>query len=260
MHLASASFRRSIAFVAFALVMGPVAARAADRGPLVGTTPSAPVTRPTWSAATGQIVPIDTTLFHCIETVTFSDVEGGETPGTNYDGVLASGGLLFAERFAGQSVSSSGFFDAVAGAPTDPLTPQAGEPGQNLDVFDYAGNVLAGLGALGYPDVDAIGEGAIAISFPVVQAEVKLSIFGGNGGSATLTFYRQDGSVIDEVVVATLGDQAYGFGTFDGSYVIRGILIQNSDTSGLGVDDICYDPAPTIARPVSWGILKQLYR
>jgi hypothetical protein len=144
--------------------------------------------------------------------------------------------------------------------PSNPLQSQVGAAGQNLDVFDYAGNVLAGLGPIGYPDIDAIGEGSIAILFPMPQAQVKLSLVGGNGGSATLSFYRGDGSLIDEVMVSDLGDMAYGFGTFDGSPVIAGILIQNSDASGLGVNNICYGGETLSARSATWGRLKQLYR
>jgi hypothetical protein len=238
-----------------------VSARASDRVPLVGTGLSAGLNGPSVvSGGIGQIVPIDTALVTCSMLVTFSDVDGGETPGTNYDSALSSGGLTFSERFAGQSVSFNGDFDVISGLPSNPLQTQVGEAGQNLDVFDYAGNALAGLGPIGYPDIDAIGEGSIAILFPVVQSQVRLTLVGGNGGSATLRFYRRDGSLIDEVVVSALGDLSYGFGTFDNSNIIAGILIQNSDESGIGVDNICYDAAPTSVRPVTWGILKQRYR
>ena len=208
----------------------------------------------------GQIIPIDTTAVICPMQVTFSDVEGGETPGTNYDGVLYSTGLRFSERFAGQSVSSGGDFDVISGLPSKPLAPQVGEAGQNLDVFNYGGNVLTGLGPIGFPDIDAIGEGSIAIYFPAAQSKAKLSLVGGNGGSATLSFYRSDGSLIDEVVVSNLADLSYAFGTVDDSYIISGVLIQNNDTSGIGVQNICYDGAVTSARPVSWGNLKRRYR
>src|SRR6185503_14932944 len=149
---------------------------------------------------------------------------GGPTPGTNYDGVLPAGGLLFAERFAGQTFGVSGDFDFISGSPTNPLLPQAGAAGQNLDVFDYAGNVLAGLGPIGIPDIDAIGEGSIAIYLPAAQSMLKLTLVGGNGGSATLSFYRRDGSLIDDVIVPTVTDLSYGFGTLDGSNTIAGIL------------------------------------
>lgn len=235
-------------------------AHAADRVPLIGTGLPASLNRPSVVSGGGQIVPIDTALVSCLASVTFSDVDGGEAPGTNYDEVLISGDLLFSERFAGQSVWSNGDFDVISGSPSNPLQPEVGAAGQNLDVFDYAGNALAGLGPIGFPDIDALGEGSIAIYFPAAQSEVKLSLVGGNGGSATLSFYRRNGSLIDEVVVSDLADLPYAFGTFDHSSIIAGILIQNADASGIGLDNICYDPDPVPARRVTLGNLKRLYR
>jgi hypothetical protein len=239
---------------------GTVSAHAADRVPLVGTGLPAPLDRAPVVSGGGQIVPIDTALVSCLATVTFEDIAGGETPGTNYDGLLVSGDLLFSERFAGQSVSSNGAFDVISGLPSNPLQPEVGEAGQNLDVFDYDGNVLNGLGPIGFPEIDAIGEGSIAIYFPAVQSEVKLSLVGGNGGSATLSFYRRDGSLIDQLIVSDLADLPYAFGTFDHTSIIAGILIQNTDASGIGLNNVCYDPDPVPTRPLTWGNLKRRYR
>lgn len=255
------AFRRSWVALALLSWMSCVpSAHAADRAPLVGTL-TAPLGRHfVASVLTGDIVPIDTTLVSCSAVATFSDVDGGGTPGTNYDGVLASGGLLFSERFDGQSVSANGDFDGISGLPSNPLQPLVGEAGRNLDVFDYAGNALTGLGPIGFPDIDAIGEGSIAIYFAAAQSKVKFSLVGGNGGSATLRFYRRDGSLIGEVAVSDLTDLSYAFGTSDDSYSIAGILIQNTDASGIGIDDICYDQAPVSARSMTWGSLKRRYR
>ena len=158
-----------------------VSAHAGDRVPLVGTSPPTSLGRPSVArGVAGQIVPVEPDSVPCPQMVTFSDVDGGPTPGTNYDTVLYDGDLSFAERFVGQSVSSSGDFDVISGSPSSPLQLQVGAAGQNLDVFDYAGNVLAGLGPVCYPDVDAIGEGSIAIYFPAAQSKVKLSLVGGS--------------------------------------------------------------------------------
>ncbi|MFI5371616.1 MAG: hypothetical protein ACHQ52_08665 [Candidatus Eisenbacteria bacterium] len=208
----------------------------------------------------GTIVPIDPGLVPCTEIATFSDVLGGDTPGTNYDGFVYSGGLQFAERFVGQTLGYAGDFDAVSGTPVDPLALQVGSPGQNLDVFAYTTNVLAGLGHLGYPDLDAIGEGSIAVYFPAPQSRVSFMLVGGNGGSATLSFYRGDGSLIDDVVVSGLADLEYGFATADATPSIAGILIQNTDPSGIGVVNICHDGGIVSSRSVTWGKIKTLYR
>ena len=264
MHLAQAALRRLATFtLAAALACAlPVSARA-DRFPLVGPNPPLRGAGPGVTSVNpvgGQIVSLDPSLVPCPQSADFTDVKGGATPGTSYDGVLVSGGLLFAERFAGQTPGASGDFDAITGTPSSPLLPQAGAAGQNLDVFDYAGNVLTGLGPLGYPDIDAIGEGSMSIYLPVPQSKVKFDLVGGNGGSATVSFYRANGTLIDDVVVTGLADLTYGFGTADASATIAGILIQNTDASGIGVVNICYDAGATNTRVASWGTLKQLYR
>lgn len=262
MHLASASLRRWITLALLSTSSSLLPALAsADRVPLVGTGSTSLLNGPSSVRVQfGRIVPVEPGAVFCPQVVTFSEVPGGPTPGTNYDGILVVDGLHFAERFAGQSVGASGDFDVISGAPSSPLLLQAGAAGQNLDVFDYAGNLLAGLGAVGFPDMDAIGEGSIAIHFQLPQARVKLDLLGGNGGSASLRFYRADGSLIDDVLISGLADLPYGFGTLDGSYSISGILIQNTDASGIGVDNLCFDAGPVSARPLTWGTLKQLYR
>jgi hypothetical protein len=261
MHLAQAALRRLTTLIlASALVSGLVGVARADRFPLVGLNSAPRQGTSSVNPVGGQIVSVDPSLVPCSRVVTFDDLKGGDTPGTNYDGVVVSGGLLFAERFVGQTQGASGDFDAIAGTPSSPLMPQAGDAGENLDVFDYSGNVLVGLGPIGFPDIDAIGEGAIAIFFPLPQSKVKLDLVGGNGGSATLSFYRPNGTLIDNVTVTDLGDLPYGFATSDASASIAGILIQNSDASGIGVVNICYDTSVTNTRIASWGSLKQLYR
>lgn len=263
MHLAR-RIHRVITLLSFlsALALGLSGpAHAADRTPLRGPNYNGGNGAPTHaSSSTGMIVPVDPSQVPCLEVANFSDVTGGPTPGTNYDGVLTAGGLQFAERFQGQTVGASGDFDVITGTPSNPLTLQVGSPGQNLDVFDYNSNVLAGLGPIGFPDIDAIGEGSIAMYFPSAQSLVSFDLVGGNGGSAELTFYRADGSLIDDVLVSGLGDYTYGFGTADASPSISGILIQNTDLSGIGVDNICHAGGVVATRAVTWGHIKTLYR
>ena len=95
---------------------------------------------------------------------------GGGAPGTNYDGIIVSGGASFAERFDGQTLSASGDFDVLSGSPNDPLALQTGAAGENLDVFDNVGTqVLGGVGTLGFPNPAAIGEGSFAVLFTFDQ-------------------------------------------------------------------------------------------
>ena len=259
MHLA----RRLSWVLAYAVAITSVAvltgAAYADRTPLLGT--EAPGSGPTNTLnATGLIVVVDPDSVSCTTNGNFEDVEGGDPPGVVYDFPFYSGGILFAERFLGQSVSNVLDYDFISGTPTNPLTPQEGAANQNLNVFTYTTNVLTGLGPLGWPEIDAIGEGSIAVFLPIAQARLALDIVGGNGGDATLSFYRADGSVIDVVTVTGVGEFRYGFATGDLSNSIAGILIQTTDPSGVGIDNVCHEGTVVPARALSWGSLKTRYR
>jgi len=232
----------------------------ADHRPLTGPGDPTPILgRAIVTSVEGAIIAVDPATVPCTQIATFEDVLGGDPPGTNFDGLLESGGLLFAERFQGQSLSYSGLFDVVSGVIEGPLALQQGLPGQNLDVFLFNSNVLAGLGHLGYPDIDAIGEGSMAILFPLPQSKVSFELVGGNGGSATLTFYRNDGSLIDTITISGLADLAYGFETADGTSSIAGILIQNTDPSGIGLDNVCHFGGVVGTPALTWGQIKVLY-
>ncbi len=262
MHLARRTLRVATSLSALsALTIALCTTAHADRLPLVGTAGSGGAhVSSSVVPSQGNIITIDPQVVPCTQIADFEDVVGGTNPGTNYDGILISGGLKFAERFAGQTLGANGDFDVVSGTPSGPLTLQAGAPGQNLDVFTYVSNVLTGLGPVGFPDLDAIGEGSIAVYFQAPQSMVSFAIVGGNGGSATLSFYRTDGSLIDDVVVTGLADLSYGFATADASPSIAGILIQTTDPSGIGVDDICHNGGIVGTRPMTWGRIKTLYR
>jgi hypothetical protein len=167
MHLAQRALRAMTCLVALpALVFALPGTAHADHRPLTGPGDPTPILgHAIVTSVEGAIIAVDPATVPCTQIATFEDVLGGDPPGTNFDGLLESGGLLFAERFEGQSLSYSGLFDVVSGVIEGPLALQQGLPGQNLDVFLFNSNVLAGLGHLGYPDIDAIGEGSMAILF-----------------------------------------------------------------------------------------------
>ena len=176
------------------------------------------------------------------EIVNFDDIAGGGVPGTNYDSVVVSHGVGLGERFVGQTLSYLGDSDKLSGAPSGALTLMAGAPGQNLNVFFYnTSNVLTGLGHLGFPDFNAIGEGAFALTFSSDQSEFGFQLVGGNGGNAFIDFFRADGSLIDSITVGGLGDAYYGFSRDGGVKDIRGISIWNTDSGGVGFDNLKHD-------------------
>lgn len=154
-------------------------------------------------------------------------------------------GQNFAERFVGQTLSPSGNFDVLSGTPTVPLALQVGSPGQNLNILSSAStlntNALSGVGPLGFPNFDAVGEGSFAVLFDFDQSEFGFDLLGGNGGSATVNFFRRNGSLADTIVIDGLASTSYGFRRDGGIKDIAGISIDNNDPGGIPVDNLRSD-------------------
>lgn len=198
--------------------------------------------------------------------ITFDDVAGGTALGTNYDGILESGNADFAERFVGQTNAPAGNFDVLSGTPTAPLALAVGAAGQNLTISTNAGSqILTGLGPLGFPSSDAIGEGAFAILFDFDQSEFGFQLVGGNevggnGGTAFIDFFRRDGSLIEQIAVTNLADAFYGFSRAGGIKDIAGLSLYNNDFAGIGFDNLRHDVAGVpalgaIPEPGTWLLL-----
>ncbi len=206
------------------------------------------VTAGAWSNPINQVSPGSLTGTGL---VTFDDVAGGASPGVNDDTIFVSGNVAFGERFVGQTLSYIGDNDKLGGTPSGGgLTLMTGLPGQNLNIFYYTtSQVLDGLGPLGFPNGDAIGEGAIALKFGKLQSEFGFDLVGGDGGTATIDFFNATGGLIDEIVVSGLSDQSYAFARDGGVEDIAGISIWNDDAGGIGFDTLRYnveggDPLP----------------
>jgi hypothetical protein len=191
------------------------------------------------------------------QSASFGGVAGGPGAGTNYDGILGVNGIAFGERFAGQTVSALGNFDQLGGTPTDELTLLAGDPAHNLTVFQSpAGPVLSGNGTQGYPVFDAIGEGAVSILFSTDQSQFGFQLAGGNGGNAYISFFRNDGSLIDSFTLASLPVfGSFGFARDGGVHDIRGVSIWNDDLTGYGFRSFLYDVPSAVPEPASWALM-----
>lgn len=199
-----------------------------------GLSLAAPVNQVPYGSLTGS------------EVITFEDLPQISAPGVNYDSIFASGGAGFAERFVGQTLTAVGNFDQLSGSPSGALALQVGAASHNINIFagDYAGkygNVLDGLGTLGFPSYDAIGEGSFAVLFSTDQSEFGFSLVGGDGGNAYISFFKRDGSLIDAITVTGLADTFYGFSREGGIKDIAGLSIYNDDGGGIGFDDLKHD-------------------
>lgn len=206
--------------------------------------------------------------------VGFEELALGSNPdGTLIEGVLASGGVLFGERFAGQELSlakaprpgevAQDWFDDLSyGAPTSGLTLLAGASGANLGVYDYGdadGKALAGVGPQNSDSSDPFGFGAISARLATPVAGLGLQIRDGNGGSAWLNLYRIDGSLIQSVELQNLQDGLYGWARSDGTADIAGWSLFNQDSYyGVAIDRVLLAsavPEPGPATLLATGLL-----
>ncbi|MGC9444928.1 MAG: hypothetical protein ACP5E9_08420 [Candidatus Methanospirareceae archaeon] len=195
----------------------------------------------------GSIIPIDN-----FDDIAWESCADFKSDSGIYDEELESGGLQFAERFEGQTLTTYGDFDVLSGTPDYPLKLKNGENGQNIYVYSAPitnnpstySNVVAGLGHKGLlepgkPRGDAIGEGSVAVLFPSPQSQFKFDIVDAQGGSATLHTFGADGSLLGTNIITTSTDQTYGFEWTGGTPAIGGFSIHNSDGGGIAYDNIC---------------------
>ncbi len=179
------------------------------------------------------------------EEVPLGTIPGFGAPGSNFDDIFSLGGASFAERFVGQLLSFTGDADILSGLPTGPLALQKGTPNQNIAIVDdpveAGGQLIAGLGSQGYPALNAIGEGSLAILFDRDQSEFGFQSFGGDLGAATFNFFQRDGSLLDTLTPTSLGDDFFGFSREGGIQDIAGISIHNTDLAGIAFDSFRFD-------------------
>jgi len=210
------------------------------------------------TALQAQVTQVDYTSLTGTQSVSFAPVASGAAPGTNYDNVLILSGVGFGEHFSGQTVTANGDFDTIGGTPSGGLTLQPGSPGHNLDIFDHSivGTLITGLGPLGFPDGDAIGEGAVSLLFSTDQSEFGFRLAGGNGGNGYISFFREDGSLIDSLTLGSLPPVSFfGFARDGGVHDIRGVSIWNDDVTGFGLSHFRYDVASALPEPGTWAMM-----
>lgn len=169
------------------------------------------------------------------------------------NGLVVSGGVTFGERFAGQvlaetkaprpGVIAQDSFDNLAnGTPTAGLTVLAGANGHNLGAYDYGdarGIALAGVGPTMDDDADPFGFGSISARFASGLSGLGFYLREGDGGNATLALYREDGSLIQSLLLSGVGEGYYAFSREGGVADIYGFSLYNRDSwYGIAIDDL----------------------
>lgn len=192
------------------------------------------------SLAGTHIVEVDPSTLTCSEVIDFENLPPGGGSGTSHDGIVSSGVGMFAERFVGQALSFDSSFDVLSSTASSPLALQVGAPGQNVNSILSGGTiVIDGLGPIGFPSLNALGEGSIAGLFDADQFELGIEITGVNGGgSATLNFFRRDGSTIETLVLPLASNGDFAFRRIGDVADIAGLSIHNDDPFGLAYDNI----------------------
>ena len=194
------------------------------------------------------------------ELITFDDVPcSPDMPGTAYNSILDFDGVQFGERFQGQTLSTDGTFDVLSGMPNASLSLVAGAPWMNLDISYYGyytpdtgyvptTKVLSGIGPVGYPHLDGIGDGAMAVLFDSDQSAFGFDLLGIHEGDIYIDFFKRDGTLIQSTVLNdfTDMDQSYAFAREGGIHDIAGFSIYNNDSHGIAFDNLKFDNTAVI--------------
>jgi hypothetical protein len=195
------------------------------------------------------------------QVIVFSNLQVEYDPGKNYDDIITSGYTSFGERFSVQTIKYKNDDDILAidnvsdKTVNSPLCLVRGNPGRNLVIMKYHGtNILIGLGNRGFPDFRASGEGSIAALFDEDQSQIGFQLVQGGEGTASIDFFRRDGSLIDSTTISPLvynNDVYYGFSREGGARDIAGFSLYNDDPNGIGLGYLKCD-APKVPLPAAF--------
>jgi hypothetical protein len=156
-------------------------------------------------------------------------------------------GIGFGEKIIGQINTPAGGFDVISGTPGAPLALDTSiAANYGLCLVDGYPSVLAGLGPLGYPDYDAVGEGAVTVLYDIDQSVVGFDVAGANGGSMDIQFFNRSGSLLGTLSVAA-ADASFAFSS--DATDIAAITIDNTDPGGIGYDNLRFASQPVIPAP-----------
>lgn len=174
----------------------------------------------------------------------------------NVDTLLSQTGAKYGERFSGQVLGTSGDFDTLSGAPSNPLTLLVGAPAQNLHLLSYISSVvLAGCSAVsgGCPASNAIGEGAVSVLLTQDTDVFGFDVVGSNAGTGDVRFFDRAGASLGTFTVA-LADSFFGFRVTSGN-LIAGVSLTNFNGGGIGFDNFEFNQAAAVPLPATLGLV-----
>ncbi|NDR59106.1 hypothetical protein [Aliiruegeria sabulilitoris] len=218
----------------------------------------------TLPALAGGIVeaPYDALARELTERVDFERLPRREEPGFNLDMPLYASGAWLGERFEGQSVETDpkGHDRIAADDVAGWLRIAGGAPRRNLNVAFHRGfgsNAVFPLGAAGFPEISARGEGSLAILFDHDQKATGFRVhtdytdpLGSRPTSDSgieVLFYSREGRLLDRLQHRPgPGISAFGYTQSTGAPGIAGLVILNTDPGGIAVDDIIFALPPLL--------------
>jgi hypothetical protein len=169
-------------------------------------------------------------------------------PEGNVAGFISQTGATYGERLAGQILSTAGGFDALAGAPTAPLTLVA-----NPTLSDNIGILTFAPGKIVYGDLaGTVGEGALTILLGLDTTVFGFDVVGTDGGSFTTQFFGRSGALLGSITQAA-SDGFFGFAATAGD-VIAAVSITNTDPAGVGYDNVTFNQVDAISEPGLLGL------
>ena len=193
----------------------------------------------------------------------FDSVPNPSSPWTPYS-LISGPGLLIGERLAGQSTTPNGNHEIVSGTPGVTLQIDVSRPvTTGVSVFSgvsYPGDQDFGPeGALGWPNPNSLGEGSFTMLFSQDQAIMGFDVaYSSLASQVQLLFYGRTGALLGSLTGA---HPATGTGSFplvfsvSSGPLIAAVTVNNTDTDGLGYDNIRYAvPEPGIPALVGLGI------
>lgn len=164
---------------------------------------------------------------------TFTGLANGNVPG-----FITQTGATYGERFAGQTLSTAGGFDALTGAPTNPLTLLSNALlASNIGIS----NVGGALGPVIYGDLtNTVGEGALSVLLGADTDVFGFNIFGSDAGAFSIQFFDAAGSLLANLSQNIAADGFFGFQATAGD-LIRAVSITNTDLAGIGYDNVTFN-------------------